>query len=243
MIQVIPVIYVKDGKAVLPNSNRGLEGTVLSETAKDLGSKFLDAGLNSIFVIDIDGLANGAPKNLATLESISSLGSLDITFGGGINTHDDVHTAFEHGANKITASSIAVKKSDVFSSWLISFGRRKIVLSADVIDGNIARMGDKNPTDKNVFDFIEYFYLRGILYVKCSDITGSQTNSLAALNLFKEIKITFPEIELIAGGGVKSIQDLENLRQAGVSSALVGKAFYDGSIDLLTFGRQIQTAV
>jgi phosphoribosylformimino-5-aminoimidazole carboxamide ribotide isomerase len=243
MIQVIPVIYVKSGKAVVFSNGAVLESSfALTESPRDLAEKFLDHGLNQLFVIDLDGLAKGQPQNLSALESISRVSGVEITFGGGISDNDSVRSAFDNGASKVTASSVAVNKSDLFSSWLISFGRRKIVLSADVVDNKVARLGDQKPLEKDILDFIEYFYLRGILYVKCSDISNNPENAGPSLSLYKTLKTNFPEIELIAGGGVRSLLDLENLKEAGVTYALVGKAFYDGTLDLKTIQKHLRPA-
>jgi phosphoribosylformimino-5-aminoimidazole carboxamide ribotide isomerase len=84
--------------------------------------------------------------------------------------------------------------------------------------------------------------LRGILYVKCSDISNNPENAGPSLSLYKTLKTNFPEIELIAGGGVRSLLDLENLKEAGVTYALVGKAFYDGTLDLKTIQKHLRPA-
>jgi len=240
VIQVVPVLYIKGGRAVLPKESSISSTVQLDESPVELTRKFLDHGLTSIFVIDMDGLAAGSPQNFSILLELAHNKALDITYGGGISSYEDVSNALENGASKITASSVAVKQSDVFSSWLIGFGRRKIVLSADVIDNKIARLGESKPLETNIIDFIEYFYLRGIHYVKCSDIAQKNAYTGPSLTLYKNLKSTFPDIELTAGGGVKHIEDFQKLEDVGVSSVLVGKAFYDGTLSLKEVEKAIQ---
>ncbi|MBY0426682.1 MAG: hypothetical protein K2Q22_13665 [Cytophagales bacterium] len=241
MIQVIPVIYLHDGKAVTLARGNVFHTSVLNESPKDLALKFASYNFHHLFVIDVNGLISGKPTNHQTLNELAKINGIEITFGGGIKDNDDVRLAFENGASKVTASSVAVNKSDLFSSWMISYGRRKMVLSADVIGHKIARLGDSAPMDKDINDFINYFYLRGILYVKCSDISSFRDNT-STLELYKNLKMEFPDIELIAGGGVTYLSDLQNLESVGVSAALIGKAFYDGTLDLKILEKSILPA-
>ena len=140
--------------------------------------------------------------------------------------------AFDSGANQITGGTIAIKNPELFLTWLQIYGSEKIILGADVKNGNIATNGWKKESDTELFDFLEVYIKGGIEYVICTDISKDGLLQGSAVDLYEKIKNKFPNIKLIASGGVVNIKELEKLKELNVYGAIIGKAIYEGNISL-----------
>lgn len=205
---------------------------VYDESPIDLARNFQDHGIEVVHLVDLDGARRGEPKNYHILEALSGYTSLKIDFTGGIHTDGDISKAYEYGASYITAASVAVSNKKQFASWIISYGREKITLGADARDGKIAVRGWEKDTDIDLFKHIEYFYSRGLKYVKSTDISKEGTMEGPAFDLYQKIIDTFPDICVLASGGVRNIDDVKRLNDMGVFAVIVGKALYEGKIKL-----------
>ena len=180
----------------------------------------------------MDGARRGQPINYHILEAISGYTNLKVDFTGGIHTDGDISKAYEYGASYITAASIAVSRKELFASWIVSYGREKITLGADALDSKIAIRGWQKNTDLDILEHIDYFYSRGLKYVKTTDISKDGMLEGPAVNLYKKIIDQFPDICVLASGGVRNVDDIETLNEAGVFGVIFGKAFYEGKIKL-----------
>ncbi len=232
MIQIIPSITIIDGKLTRLKKGDYSSETVYKDSPVDIARQFEDYGVKKIQVIDLDGAKKGSPVNYHILETISGYTNLEIDFGGGISTDGDISKAYEYGANSITAASIAVLKKELFSSWLLSYGRDKVTLAADVKGGKIAIKGWQKSTNTNIDDHIDYFYMRGIKLVKSTDIDKDGIQEGPNFELYERLVKKFPEIHLIASGGVRSVDDIKRLEDIGVKSVIFGKAYYEGNLTL-----------
>lgn len=227
MMQITPAIFILDGKcSKLGRSNKI---TYYDENPLDFALKLQDQGFNRIHIVDLNGAQTGRITNIQTVELIAGHTSLDILFGGGITYDEDVRMAFECGASQLTAASIAAQDRDMFSSWLVSFGRNSIILSVDAYDEKVLVKGRQKTTEYDVLEFIEYFYERSVLYVKCSEVFDEPSKD-RPFNIYKKIRNKFPDIKLIASGGIKSTEQIETLQQLGVSEVILGNALFDGSM-------------
>ena len=198
----------------------------------DLCRKFEDAGIEVIHLVDLDGAREGWPINYHILETIVGHTKLKVDFTGGINTDGDISKAFEFGAQYLTIGSVAVNNKKLFASWIISYGREKITLSADSRGGKVAVKGWQQATDIDIFDHIEYFYNRGLKYVKTTDIDRDGALSGPAIDLYKDIMKRFPDIKLLASGGVRNMDDIKALEDIGVFATIFGKAYFEGKIKI-----------
>lgn len=202
----------------------------------DVAMGFADIGIKKIHLIDMDGAMMGSPGNYHALQTISAYTDLHINFSGGINTDGDIGKAWEYGAASITAGSVAVLRKELFASWIISYGREKIALSADarVPEGanshKIAIDGWQRDTDLDLFEHVEHFYSRSLKYVKISDIDRDGTLQGPNFELYQTLVRRFPDLHVSASGGVHSLDDIKRLEDIGVSSVILGKALYEGSI-------------
>lgn len=232
MIKIIPSIAVVKGKTTRTTHGKSLKDVVYDVSPLEVAKDFEDNGIKQIHLVDLDGARRGEPKNYATLEIIAGHTNLEIDFTGGIRQDCDIYTAYEYGATYITAASIAVRKRELFASWLISYGREKITLGADALNRKIAIKGWWKDTTIDVLDHIEFFYSRGLKFVKCTDIQKEGSLLGPSFGLYQEILKRFPDICLVASGGIRNVEDIERLNDIGVWGAHFGKAYYEGRIQL-----------
>lgn len=232
MIEVIPSITIIDGKITkLKQGDYNIE-TVYKDSPVDIARQFEDYGVKRIHLIDLDGAKKGSPVNYHILEDIARYTNLHIDFGGGISTDGDISKAYEFGASSVTAASIAVLKKELFSSWLVSYGRDKVTLSADVKEGKVAIKGWQKSSNTNVDDHIDYYYMRGIKYVKSADTAKDGIQEGPNFEHYKHLVNKFPEIHFMASGGVRSVEDIKKLEDIGVKSVIFGRAYFEGNLTL-----------
>nr|MBP6437734.1 1-(5-phosphoribosyl)-5-[(5-phosphoribosylamino)methylideneamino]imidazole-4-carboxamide isomerase [Paludibacteraceae bacterium] len=189
---------------------------------------------------DLDGAKAQHIVNHKVLYTIATHTNLVIDFGGGLKTDEDLNIAFENGASMITGGSIAVKNPTVFESWIQKFGNEKIILGADVHDKKIAVSGWVESTEYDLFPFLESYTTKGINKVICTDIAKDGMLQGTSVDLYKEIIMQFPELFLIASGGVSAMSDIYALDEAGIPAVIFGKAIYEGKISLQEIARYNQ---
>ena len=231
-MKIVPSITVIKGKTI-----RLTKGDFSSEkrydvSPLDVAKQFEDHGIERIHLIDLEGAKKGSPVNYPTLETITGYTNLIVNFAGGIHTDGDISKSFEYGATSITSATIAVYNKELFSSWLMSYGRSKIALGADSLNGLIRVGGWQKGTKIDLFEHIRYFYDRGLKYLKTTDISRDGALEGPAFDLYKQISEQFPELRLFASGGIRNIDDIKKLRDQGLYGVIFGKAFYEGKIDL-----------
>lgn len=229
---IIPAIDIIDGKCVRLTHGDFNAKTVYAEDPLDMALRFQDAGLSRLHLVDLDGARTGAVKNLKVLERIASLTNLSIDFGGGIKTRQLLDQVFSAGADFVSVGSVAVKSPDEFLLWVSDFGPDKFLLGADVIGKNIAINGWIDQTAIHVLDFINQFYSVGIKTIFCTDVSKDGAMQGPSIDLYKEIISANTNVNLIASGGVSSVDDLVALKKVGCYGAIVGKAIYEGKIEL-----------
>jgi phosphoribosylformimino-5-aminoimidazole carboxamide ribotide isomerase len=235
MIQVIPSIAIRKGKVVKMRKGDPTSEKAYNENPLDLAKRFEDHGIEVVHLVDLDGAEKGSPVNWAVLETISGYTDLKIDFTGGISTDGDISKAYEFGADYITAASIAVTNPELFASWIISYGREKITLGADVVDRNSKELlfrGWQRKTQTKLFEQLEFFYSRGLKYVKSTDVSRDGVLEGPAFDYYQEIINTFPEICVLASGGVRGVDDIKRLNDMGVFAVIFGKAYYEGVLNL-----------
>ncbi|MEI2709333.1 MAG: 1-(5-phosphoribosyl)-5-[(5-phosphoribosylamino)methylideneamino]imidazole-4-carboxamide isomerase [Chitinophagaceae bacterium] len=228
---VIPAIDIIDGKCVRLTEGDYAQKKIYNENPLDVALEFEDAGLQRLHLVDLDGAKAGAVKNWKVLETIASKTKLTIDFGGGIKTEKDVQIVFDSGSALATVGSIAVKDEALFVSWLQQFGAENFLLGADVKEEKIAIGGWLETTDIWIYDFIEKYIKHGVQQIFCTDVSKDGRLEGPSTELYKNIITKFPDLHFIASGGVASLDDLKMLKDIGCSSAIVGKAIYEGRIN------------
>lgn len=232
MIQIIPSISIIDGKLTRLKQGDYTSEKVYQDSPVDIARQFEEYGIKKIHIVDLDGARKGSPINYHILESISGYTNLEIDFSGGISTDGDISKAYEYGATSITAASIAIDRKELFSSWMLSYGREKITLGADVQKGKIAIRGWQKKTETDLDDHLDFFYMRGIKYVKCSDVDKDGILEGPNFDLYERLVKKFPDLHFLASGGVRSIEDIKKLEGIGVKGVIFGRAYYEGNLSL-----------
>ena len=231
MIKIIPAIDIIDGKCVRLTKGDYSQKKIYNENPVEVAKEFGAIGIKYLHLIDLDGAKAKHIINWQVLEAIAQETNLIIDFGGGIRSREDLRIAFESGASKITAGSIAVKDKDTVTSWIDKY-KEKIILGADTLDGNISINAWETSTDLSVIDFIREYWALGIKSTVVTDISRDGVLSGPAIELYKNIKSEIPNIELIASGGVSCIEDVDQLNNENIDSVIIGKAIYEERIKL-----------
>jgi len=232
MLEIIPAIDLIGGQCVrLAQGDYGRQ-TTYNQDPLDLARQFEDIGVNRLHVVDLDGAREGRLMNLQVLERIAASTHLVIDYGGGIKTGDDIRRVLDAGAAIATVGSVAVKDPELFSSWIETYGSDFILLGADVRNGHMAVSGWQETTRLGMFDFLDRMTASGVTQAFWTDISKDGLLQGPATELYKQILERYPNLRLIASGGVSSLDDLDALEQAGCSAAIVGKAIYEGAISL-----------
>lgn len=232
MIEIIPAIDIIDGKCVRLSQGDYQTKKIYSESPIDVSKQFENAGIKRLHMVDLDGAKNGSVINLKTLENVASNTKLEIDFGGGIKTTEDVNKVLNAGATFFNIGSIAVKQPEMVEEWIMTFGADKILLGADVKNENIMINGWQQSANINIISYISAYINTGINKIFCTDISKDGLLQGTSIELYKKILNAFPQLHLIASGGVSSIDDIEQLNAIGCSGVIIGKALYEERIHL-----------
>lgn len=231
-MEIVPAIDIIDGKCVRLTKGDYNAQKTYSDNPLDMALRFQDAGIRRLHLVDLDGARSKHIVNYPTLEAIAGHTDLTVDFGGGIKSTQDLETALGCGAQMVTIGSTAVTEPELISQWIEDFGQEHIILGADARDGKISINGWKEDSKLTLSDFIRIYMQKGITQVLCTDINRDGMLQGPSVELYKTLLKEFPGIKLIASGGVSSVQDLIDLKEAGLPAAIVGKAYYEGRITL-----------
>jgi len=231
MMRIIPAIDIIDGKCVRLTKGDYSTQKTYNENPLDVAKEFEANGIKYLHLVDLDGAKSNHVINHKVLNDIASKTSLNIDFGGGIKSDEDVQIAFENGAKQITGGSIAILDPKLFNEWLSNYGPDKIILGADSNNRKIATHGWQKESKVDVVEFITDFEIKGVQLVICTDISKDGMLQGPSVELYKEI-LSKTGVSLIASGGITTIDDLHILQQIGCEGAIIGKAIYEGNISL-----------
>lgn len=229
---IIPAIDIIKGKAVRLTGGDYRKMKVYYDDPLEMAKMIEGAGLKRLHLVDLDGAREKRIVNFKVLEKIAATTNLVIDFGGGVQSDESIRLAFESGASQVTGGSVAVKDPDLFLQWIEAHGNEKIILGADVKGGKIAISGWQEKSSMNILDFLAEYLKHDIKYVISTDVTKDGYLQGPALDLYKGITKRFPQMEVIASGGVSDLDDLYALDRLPLFGVIVGKALYEGRITL-----------
>jgi len=230
-MRIIPAIDIIEGKCVRLTKGDYQTKKIYNENPVEVAKAFEANGIQYLHLVDLDGAKSKHIVNHKVLNNICNETNLKVDFGGGLKSNEDVRIAFANGASQITGGSIAVKNPVLFSSWLTKYGNDKIILGADCKNRKIATNGWLESSEEDVVDFISAYEAKSIKYVICTEISKDGMLQGSANELYEEI-LSKTKIHLIASGGVSSMNDLQQLKDLGCEGAIIGKAIYEGYIEL-----------
>lgn len=230
-MKIIPAIDLIGGKCVRLSKGDYSTQKTYYEDPLDIAFLFQDHGVKYLHVVDLDGAKERRIINYNTLEKLASKTDLTIDFGGGMQSLEDLETAFGCGATQVTVGSIAAKKPELFVEWLQKYGSEKLILGADCLERKIKTAGWLENTDSDVVDFIKEHQKNGAKTVICTDISKDGMLQGPSGELYKEIIAETP-VQLIASGGISNAEDVLEMKEIGCYGTIIGKAFYEGRISL-----------
>jgi len=231
-MEIIPAIDIIEGKCVRLTKGDYNQKKIYNENPLEVALAFEDAGLSRLHLVDLDGAKAGQVKNWKVLEKIASRTQLKIDFGGGIKTEKDLSIVFDSGAIMAAIGSMAVKEPELLAHWIRAFGAAKFFLGADVKEEKIAVSGWLEKTNIDIYQFIGQWLEKGVEKIFCTDISKDGLLEGPSLFLYGKILHKFPAVYFVASGGVSSMSDLDDLEELGVSGAIIGKAIYEGRVNL-----------
>lgn len=231
-MRIIPAIDIIDGKCVRLTQGDYAQKKVYHEDPVQVARSFEEAGLADLHVVDLDGAKAGKVVNWKVVEDITRNTGLAVDFGGGIKTEEEVDKLLSLGVKQVNLGSVAVKEPLKVISWLKKFGKAKIILSADVKGEFVAISGWQESSPLTLFSLLKDYTRNGIEHVTCTDISTDGMLTGPNIELYKNILMSFPQLNLVASGGVSNLDDLRELKRIGADGAIVGKAIYEGRITL-----------
>ncbi len=229
---IIPAIDLIDGKCVRLTQGDYDQKTIYNEDPLAVAREFAAAGLRRLHLVDLDGARSGRIVNHRVLERIAGGTDLAVDFGGGLKSSEDVRIAFAAGARQITGGTAAVKQPALFREWLEEYGPEAVILGADVKDRMLATNGWQEAGERELIEFLEEYVAAGVRHCISTDISKDGLLQGSALPLYTELRERFPDLQLIASGGVTGLPEIEELRRIGCRGAIVGKAIYEGRLQL-----------
>ncbi|SMP27888.1 1-(5-phosphoribosyl)-5-[(5-phosphoribosylamino)methylideneamino]imidazole-4-carboxamide isomerase [Chryseobacterium profundimaris] len=240
-MKIIPAIDIIDGKCVRLSKGDYDTKKIYNENPLEVAKEFENFGIKYLHLVDLDGAKSKHIVNQKVLEAIAKETSLEIDFGGGLKTLEDIEIAFNSGAKQITIGSIAVKDPAFCFDLIEKYGPDKIILGADCENRKIKTSGWLEESQLDVIDFILKYKNKGIKNVICTDISKDGMLQGASDELYKEI-VEKTAVQLIASGGISCIEDVEQMKKIGCSGTIIGKAIYEGKISLQQLKNFIENA-
>ena len=231
-IELIPAIDIIDGKCVRLTKGDYGQKKVYNDDPVAQAKEFEKLGMKRLHVVDLDGAKAKHIVNVDVLRGITAATNLKVDFGGGIKTDEDIEAAFSAGASLVTIGSVAVSQPDTFMKWLDRYGADNIILGADVRNGFVSINGWKEDSAEELLPFLSRYVKAGVKNVLCTEISRDGTLSGPSTELYSKVMEAFPDIHLIASGGVGCNEDVIELDKAGIPAVVFGKAWYEGRINL-----------
>ena len=229
-IELIPAIDIIDGKCVRLTKGDYDQKKVYNENPVEVAQHFESLGFKRLHVVDLDGAKSKHIVNDDVLRAITAATSLVVDFGGGIKTEEDIEKAFDAGAAMVTVGSIVVTNPQLFLNWIEQYGAERLILGADVRNGKISINGWKEDSSEDLLPFLKQYTDKGVRNVLCTEISKDGTLQGPAIDLYQQIMKAYPDMHLIASGGVSCNDDIRALETADIPAVVFGKAFYEGKI-------------
>ena len=227
---IYPAIDLYGGKVVRLFKGDYTQMTVYSDDPVGVARDFAAAGASRIHLVDLEGAKTGKPANLSAIAKIIEATGLFAEVGGGIRDMETVESYLAIGVSRVILGTAAVRNPDFLKAALGKYGE-KIAVGVDLKGGFVAIKGWTETSERKAGDFFEKMQTLGVKTIICTDISRDGAMKGSNLNLYRDLSARF-DIELIASGGVSSMEDVTALAAMGLHGAIIGKAYYVGAVDL-----------
>ncbi|MBE6545910.1 MAG: 1-(5-phosphoribosyl)-5-[(5-phosphoribosylamino)methylideneamino]imidazole-4-carboxamide isomerase [Ruminococcaceae bacterium] len=229
-MNLIPAIDLIGGQAVRLKKGDYNQVTVYSKEPVEVAKSFEKQGASFLHIVDLDGAKNGSTANFSTIEAIVSQTNLSVEVGGGIRTMETVETYLSLGVDRIILGTAAVTDREFLKQAVEKYPKQTAV-GIDIRDGLVAIKGWTEVSDLSCFDFCRFVENIGVQTVICTDISKDGMMLGTNLQLYRDLCREF-HMNIIASGGVSTMEDIQKLSEIKLYGAILGKALYTGSIDL-----------
>ncbi len=229
-MNIFPAIDLFDGKAVRLYKGDYSQMTVYSEEPEKVAKYFAEQGARYIHLVDLEGAKEGTTPNFETVKRIISVSGLKAEIGGGIRSEEVIKKYIEAGAYRVILGTAAAENHEFLAEVAAKYGE-KIAVGCDIKDGRVATKGWTELAGETAEEFFERVCALGIKTVICTDISRDGAMMGTNIDLYRDLSAKF-DIDIIASGGVSSMEDVKRLKGMGLYGAILGKAIYTASIDL-----------
>ena len=229
-MNIFPAIDLFDGKAVRLLKGDYQKMTVYSENPLEVAKDFENSGAEFLHIVDLEGAKTGDTPNIGTIEKIVKNTSLFTEIGGGIRTLETVEKYVNIGVKRVILGTAAVNDEEFLISAVKKYGE-KIAVGIDIKGGFVAIKGWTDLSKFTPFEFCEKMQNIGVKTVICTDVSKDGAMQGTNVDLYKEMSEKF-DINIIASGGVSSIDDIKRLKNLEIYGAIIGKAYYTKAISL-----------
>ena len=227
---IFPAIDLYGGKAVRLYKGDYAQMTVYNENPVAVAKQFEKAGATWVHLVDLAGAKQGQPVHFNVVQDIVSQTGLQAEIGGGIRNMQTVDTYIHAGAARVIIGTAAVQDEEFLKAAIEKYGD-KIAVGADVADGKIAIKGWLEKSAYSLDEFLQKMVALGVKTIICTDVSKDGAMKGANVQLYKTLTKKYP-LQVIASGGVSSMDDVRALAKDNVYGAIIGKAYYIGAIDL-----------
>lgn len=239
MIKIIPAIDLIDGKCVRLSQGDYSKKTIYNENPLEVAKMFEAVGIDRLHLVDLDGAKQKKIVNHNVLYEICSKTSLNVDFGGGVQSDEMIEIAFENGAKQVTGGSIAIKNPNLFGAWIEKYGAEKLILGADAHFEKIAISGWEESSGQSIYSFVQNWVEIGIQYCISTDIAKDGMLQGPSFELYVKLQKENPDLNIIASGGISCIEDVEKLNEMNIYGVIIGKAIYEGRIKLVELKKYV----
>ncbi|MFH1196643.1 MAG: 1-(5-phosphoribosyl)-5-[(5-phosphoribosylamino)methylideneamino]imidazole-4-carboxamide isomerase [bacterium] len=229
---IIPAIDILDGKVVRLFKGDFSTSKIYNDSVIEQAKIFSSFGFERIHIVDLSGSKDGRINTKELLTQIKNETGMQIQFGGGIRTGDDLGDLFAAGVDYVIVGSLPFVNKNEFESALQKYDSNKIIISADVLDEFIYIKGWQENSHIKIKQHIESCLGSGLTKFLITDINKDGSLTGSNIILYERLLSSFEKINIIASGGVSSIEELKQLEDTGCAAAIVGKSIYEGKIKL-----------
>lgn len=225
---ILPAIDLKDGKAVRLTKGLMDSAKIYSDEPWQVAKRFEELGSKWVHLVDLNGAFAGTPQNLEQIKKIRENCNLNLELGGGIRDEDTIKMYLNLGVDRVILGSIALKNPQFVKDMASKY---RIVVGIDAIDGMVAVEGWAEVSKIAATDLAREFRDAGVEAIICTDVGRDGMMSGLNIDFTQSIKEAC-SLETIASGGLRDIEDIKRLLQTNIDGTIVGKAFYEGTLDL-----------
>lgn len=231
-MKIFPAIDLRDGEVVRLLKGDYNQMTVYGENPLEVAEEFEDAGAEFLHVVDLDGAIDGSQPNFAAVKEIIEGTGLKVEIGGGIRSEEIIVEYAQAGALRVIIGTMAIKDPE-FTARMIKKHGRNVAVGVDISDGKVAIKGWTEVTDKTVDDMCQELIDYGVRTIICTDISKDGAMEGTNIELYRSLVEQYGDyVDIIASGGISTMDDLEKLHEIGVDGVIIGRALYNGALDL-----------